>query len=188
MSRPVRQRVTFILLALLVSTPAMAGGDGGFSNVIWHSVNLILLIGLIVWKAKAPIGKALKDRAASVASEIEDARKLHDEAHARLDEYEAKLKDLDAQRQTILDEYRQQGEAEKAKLIDEGVAEAQRLRTEAERSAEHELRQAKRKLETELVERAVDAATKMISEKITAADRQRLTADYLTHLEQGTKG
>lgn len=184
------QRAISILAICLISGPAFAAGDGeaGFSNVIFHAINLFLLLALAIKLLRDPVRKAMKDRALAVAADIEAARRLHDEAHAKLDEYEAKIKELDANRQAILDDYRQQGEAEKAKLIDEGHHDAERLRSEAKRAGEHELRQAKRKLETELVERAVDAATSLISQQINAADRQRLTADYLTQLEQGTKG
>ncbi|MFN3198446.1 MAG: ATP synthase F0 subunit B [Bradymonadia bacterium] len=188
-STPFKSASAVALLTLL-STPAIAGGDGeaGFTNVIFHAVNLVILLGLVIKYARSPIQKALKDQAAAVAADIDEARRLHDEAQKRLDDYDAKIKELDANKKQILEEYRQQGESEKANLIAEGKADADRLRQEAERTAAHELRQAKVKLETELVERAVDAATALISEKINAADRQRLTADYLTQLEEGIKG
>ena len=178
------QRLAAAAALTLVSQPALAGGDGGFSTVIWHAINLAILIGLVVYFAKKPVQRAMKARAAAITKAIDEAQALHAEAKAMLDEYEAKIAALDTEAAAILAQYRAQGEGEKAKLIAEGEAEAARLKSEAERTVANEVARAKQGLEVEVIDRAVSAAEQTIREQLTPADHRRLTSEYLSGLEE----
>ena len=171
-----------IVLALLVTAPAHAGG-GGWGTIAFHAVNLVLLLAILVKFARKPIKDGLNSSADRIEQEIQDASALHDEAQALLDEFEEKLQALATERETLLKQYTEEGEAEKARLIAEGEAEAERIKREAERGAENEFARARRRLEAEVVDRAIDAATQAIQETLTPADHRRLAADYLTRLE-----
>jgi F-type H+-transporting ATPase subunit b len=173
---------------LALASPALAadaGGDG-WGTLAAHAINLALLLGLIVYFAKRPIQRGLKARAAEVGKDIAEASRLHAEAESMLSGYEAKLAKLEAQAQEMLEAYRAEGEADKARLISEGQADAQRIRDEARRTAATEVARARERLEAEVVDMAIAAARAAISEKITPADDRRLTADYLSRLEEAS--
>jgi F-type H+-transporting ATPase subunit b len=58
----------------------------------WVLVSFLLFIALLVYlKVPALLAKSLDDRAAKIASELDNAKKLHDEATALLAESKAKL-------------------------------------------------------------------------------------------------
>lgn len=172
-----------IALLLLVSTPAHAAG-GGWMTMVWHAVNLAILLFLIVKFAGKGVRAALATNAEKVTHEIDEASKLHAKAQAMLDEYEGKMKGLQAELQEIATQYREQGEAEKARLIAEGEAEAERLKADAERAAQNEFARLRARLEAEVIDRAIDAAEELITAKMTPADQRRLTAEYLSRLEE----
>ena len=81
------QRLTTLWI-LLAATPAFAeGGEGGgWSNVIFHAINLALLLFVIVRFAGAKVKVGLEDKASKVTHDIDEAQKLHAAARARLEE------------------------------------------------------------------------------------------------------
>jgi F-type H+-transporting ATPase subunit b len=171
--------------ALLAASPALASDDGaGFGTVIWQAVNLGILLALLVYFAKKPIQRAMKGRAEGITREIDAAAAVHAKAKTLLDEYEKKIAALDAEAAALLEQYRAEGEIEKARLIAEGESEVKRLRDEASRTIASEVESAKHRLEGEVIDLAIEAAEQAIREKLTPADHRRLTSEYLSGLEE----
>ncbi len=181
-------RLKVLLATLFLAAPAHAGGDEpGWTMVIFHAINLTILIWLIVRYAGKPIARALEARADSVAREIDEATRLHAEARGMLDEYEAKVSALEAETSSIVSDLRAQGEAEKERLVAEARVDAERIRRDAERAAQSEMERARRKLEAEVVDLAIASAERAIREKLTPADHRRLTGEYLSRLEESNR-
>lgn len=175
------------VLALAGPASAAGGGEGGWTTLIFQAINLALLIGLLVYFAGRPIRRFLGTRAETVTREVAEATRLHAEARAKLDEYEARLASLQQEAEALLAEFRREGEAEKERLVAEAKAEAERITREAERTAAYEVSRARARLEAEVVDRAVALAEQLLREKMTPADIRRLTTDYLTELEGGAE-
>lgn len=176
------------LASAFLSSSALASGGGeahaSFLPVIFQALNLAILIGLIVHYTKAPMRRSLQDRAAQVTRDIDEAARLHAEATARLNEYEAKLAGLNKAADELLAEMKHEGEVEKNRLIAEAEADAERIRREAERLVENEITRARARLEAEMADHAIAAAERIIREKLAAADHRRLAGEYLSRLEE----
>lgn len=175
-------------LTVLAQSAFAAGGggheDASFTPVIFQGLNLLILLGIIVHYAKAPLRRSLADRAAQVTRDIDEAARLHGEAEARLKEYEAKLASLQKEADDLLAEMKREGEHEKERLIADAKADAERIRREAERAAETEIARAKARLEAEIAQHAITAAERIIREKLQPADHRRLAGEYLSRLEE----
>ena len=178
-----RAVLTYFAAASLSPSVAYASG-GGWSGVIWHAVNLIVLVAVVVYFARRPIQRALEDRASHVGREVEEARELHAAAQSRLDDYEARISKIDGESKALLDELRREGEAEKVRLIEEAKIEAARIRRDAELTAENGIRRARMRLEAEIIDRAIDAARDVVARGMTASDRTRLAKAYLDEMEK----
>lgn len=188
MSRANRmEAAALVATTLLLSSPAHAAG-GGWSLIIFQAINLAILLFLLVKYAGKPLNRAIKAKAERVEKDIAEARRLHEEASAMLAEYEEKLAGLDGKAEELLEQYRQDGEQEKARLIAAAEAEAARIKSEAERSAKNEIDRARARLEAEVVDLAVEAAEQAIKDRLTPVDHRRLTADYLGQLEETLRG
>ncbi len=183
-----RDQVALTLATLTLSTAAEAAGGGGWATVAYHAINFTILLAAIVYFAKRPVARSLEARANAIAKDIDEASRLHAEARQMLDDYEAKIGRLEAEKAELLDTYRREGEAEKARMLEDAKAEAERIRREARRSAETELSRARERLEAEVIDLAITSAEKAIVEKMTPADHRRLTADYLSRLEETSPG
>jgi len=182
-----RIRLDIVLAATLLSTPAFAAG-GGWTMVAFHLINLAVLLWLLVRFAGPAISRGVRGKAEHVEKDIAEATRLHAEARAMLTEYEEKLAGLDARTRDLVEQYRADGEAEKARLIAEAEAEADRIRAEAERAAKNEINRARARLEAEVVDLAIAAAEEAISNTLGPAEHRRLTAEYLGQLEDSLRG
>ncbi len=187
MSLRVKSGAVAFFLVLLPSV-AYAGGDGDWSRLGWQAVNLLILLFIIIRFGRAPISKALRVRAEVISNEIDEASRLHAEAQEMLETYENKLSELDDQVEAMMKQFKEAGEAEKARIIAEGEAEAQRIREDAERTAQSEYMRARARIEGEVIELALTAAQQSITENLNSADHRRLTAEYLGQLETAIRG
>lgn len=178
---------SLIIALSLWATPAFAAG-GGWSQVAFHTINLAVLVWLLIKFAGKPINRAIKAKAEQIEKDISEASRLHAQAKAMLDDYEQKLSRLDAEAGELLEQYRADGEEEKARIIREAEAEARRIKEEAERSAANEIARARARLESELADLAIAAAEETIRQRLNPADHRKLTADYLGQLEDTLRG
>lgn len=177
----------------LFAGEALAGGDThGADTYLFDLANqgasLLVLLGVIIFFAGGSIKASLKARAEALAAEIAAAQNAHDDAQALLNKYEAMIGELEAERETLLETYRKQGEDEKAKLIEEGKAEAERASRDAQRAAENELTAMQRKIERELVDLSLSRAEELIVKKINITDHTRLNQSYLSEIDKLARG
>lgn len=182
-----RIRLDLVAASTLLTTPAFAAG-GGWTMVVFHLINLAVLLWLLVRYAGPAINRGVRGKAEHVEKDIAEATRLHAEARAMLTEYEEKLAGLDARTTDLIEQYRRDGEAEKARLIAEAETEADRIRAEAERAAQNEIDRARARLEAEVVDLAIAAAEEAIKSKLGPAEHRRMTADYLGQLEESLRG
>ncbi|PLX35758.1 MAG: F0F1 ATP synthase subunit B [Hyphomicrobiales bacterium] len=118
---------------------------------LWVAVSFLGFLGLLLYfKVPAAAAKALDDRAEAISKELDEARRLRDEAQALYAEYE-----------------RRQRDAEK---------EAESIVTQAEAEAERLAAETKVKLDLMLERRTAHAEDKIARAEAQALDEVRLAA------------
>ncbi|HEU0220689.1 MAG TPA: ATP F0F1 synthase subunit B [Paracoccaceae bacterium] len=81
------------------------------TNVI-YLVSFLIFIGILIWaKVPALIGRALDGRAARIRGEIEEARRLREEAQSLLASYERKQKEVERLAEDIIERAREDAQA-----------------------------------------------------------------------------
>jgi F-type H+-transporting ATPase subunit b len=168
------------LLAML----AASGGVSMFATPdFWVLVAFLLLIGLLLYYGVPRIvGKMLDDRAEAIRKNLDDARKMREDAQALLNDYQRKAAEAEAEAQKIVDQAKREGEA---------------LRTEAERKAleavtrrvklaEEKIARAERQAISEVrgaaVDTAITAARRLLGEKASGETGQRLIDQSISDL------
>jgi F0F1-type ATP synthase membrane subunit b/b' len=154
--------------------------DVGFQGAM---LNSLLLFAILYWAFGGKIAKALEERKASVQSQLEEAKRLREQAEARHREYETRLAQLDAELASLRASIVHSGEAERDRLVKEAESKAARMREDASRLIENRLAQLEKDLHREVVVAAVGAAQKELERMTTAEDQTRLAADYLKIVE-----
>jgi F-type H+-transporting ATPase subunit b len=176
-----------IVLVLLAAHPAhAAGGEGSFdlNNFLLTALNLLLLIGVLVYVGRKPIRTFFADRRLEIREELDNAAKLRDEAEARFTEWQRRLVDLDTELDQLRARARERAETERNRILADAVATAERIREDAHAAIEQETRRAQALLRDEASSLAIELAEGVLDREVTDADRARLVDEFIARIEQ----
>lgn len=146
----------------------------------WVLVSFLLFIALLVYlKVPALIAKTLDDRAAKIAKELDEARKLREEAQALLDSYKAKRAEAEkeaenivAQAKSAAEQYAAESRRKMAETMDRRAKQAERKIAQAEAAAEKDVRSIAAEL-------AVAAASQLMKEGLPAKAGEDLISESI---------
>jgi F-type H+-transporting ATPase subunit b len=136
---------------------------------LWATIALVLFLGVVVYfKVPGVIAKALDARATKISSELEEARRLREEAQQLLAQYQRKRKEAEQEAADIVAAAKREAEllaADAHKKTEDYVARRTAL-------AEQKIGQAEREAVAEVrasaVDIAVEAARTLLAGKIDA--------------------
>lgn len=133
----------------------------------WALVGLILFFALIIYlKVPRQLGGALDRRAEAIRGELDQARKLREEAETLLADYKRRAVEATNEASAIVDQARREAEAltaEAKQRMEEYVASRTRLAEQKIAQAEHQAVQEVRALSADV---AVAAAEKILAAKV----------------------
>ena len=149
-------------------------------DLLWRTINFGVLAVILIYLLRKPVPKALASRRQGIKDELDNLEGQKQEAEKQLAEYKKKLGLLDQEVEKIVAEYMREGEAVKAKIIEEAQVAAEKLQEQAKKNIEHEFHKAKQQLKAEMAGEAVAMAEKLIKKHIKHKDQKRLIDEYLT--------
>lgn len=188
MSRFLSRHTAAATLAALsagaLATPALAASAGGhgpsWTLTILGFVNFAIYAFIMYRFAWPPIVKYLKERRASVVSALEAAARAHAEAEALKAEFEAKLKNVEAEAQRARDELMEIARTEADHLVAQATRSAERIRRDAQLVADQEIARARRVLQEEAAGLIAQIAGDVVSRQLTDADQTRFVDSFIT--------
>ncbi|MEL7273552.1 MAG: F0F1 ATP synthase subunit B [Pseudomonadota bacterium] len=136
----------------------------------WSLIALIIFIGIIAYaKVPALIGKSLDDRSEKIRTDLDEARKLREEAQHLLAEYQRKRKEAEQEAESIVASAKREAEAlakEAERKTDEYVA---RRTAQAELKIAQAEQQALADVKSTAVDIAVEAAQSVLESKMSGS-------------------
>lgn len=182
--------VKFILAAALVlcATVALASTEGGgeaehhlnWWNFTLRVINFAIFAAILYKFGGKKAADFFGGRRKQIETQLHDLDERKDKAEKRLAEVEKSIAGLAAEKAKILDEFRAQGEALKASIVEKAESDAAKIRAQAETGAAQEGVYRLRELRAEIAELVVEAAEKILREKLTAEEQAKLIDKYLT--------
>jgi len=157
-------------------------------------LNFAILVFGYYYLGKKPVQKALVDRRASVAREIEEANRLLREAEERAKVYQAKLANLESEIETAKRSLTEAGKGDRDRILREADERAARMKRDATLLVDQEVKQIRQDLLRETIDTAGATALVMLRERVTREDHERLANEFLGQLAQvsgstpGSKG
>lgn len=160
--------------------PSLFAGDIG--NAIWTVVIFVLVVLVLGKYAWGPILSNLQARESFILEALEKAKHEHEEAAARLREYEARLAQARAEATAIVEEGRRDTEVLKNKILEEARQEAALERERTKREIRIAVDTATKELYTLSARLATDMASRILRKEITPQDHERLIAESIDQL------
>jgi F-type H+-transporting ATPase subunit b len=173
-----------LLAGVAVASEAAHGGHGAIDpakiqEFIWRSVNFVVFAAILIKLVAKPAKNFFAQRSQDVATTLEELEAKLAEANAAMQAAETRLGEVAKEREKIIQQYMDEGEMEKAKILDKANMVAERIKEMAALSIQQETKKATHELREEIVGMATQMATDMIKEKATYADQQGLVEEYL---------
>jgi F-type H+-transporting ATPase subunit b len=180
-------RTIATLIALVAANPAFAA-SGPFVSL--RNTNFVVLIAFVIFigvlfyfKVPAMLAGMLDKRAETIKAELDEARRLREEAQSVLASYERKQKEMAEQAERIVAHAKEEARiaAEQAKVdlkssIARRLAAAEGQIASAQAAAVKEVRD-------QAIQVAIGAARDVIAKNMTAADGNKLIDDAIGEVE-----
>jgi F-type H+-transporting ATPase subunit b len=183
----------WVLLGIVLSGSvalAAGGGEGAdrsadLLDLLYRFMNFAVLVIVLFWVfKKVRIGDLFKSRSAEIQKRLEDLRNGKEDAERKFAEIERKFMDFEKNRQTLLDQFRADGVAEKEAIIAEAKERAKQIIDQAELAIQQELKGAKDRLQREVVALAAERAEEIIAKEITDKDQDRLVDEFIERVRR----
>ena len=156
------------------------------NDVVLLAIAMFFLFLIMSNKLFNPARKLLQDRKDGIARDIADAKKDKEEAEKLRLEYEAKLKDINKERDAILAEARQKALKNETKIISDAKEEAAAIIARANEEAELEKKKVADEVKQEMISVAAVMASKVVAANIDTTIQNTLVEQTLKEMGEST--
>ena len=179
--------IFFIITALLFFFVGVAlaasGGEHGPKGWVatdtYRVMNFSVLFLGLFFLLRKPVSQFFSARIKGIEDQLSELETKKKDARQKLEEYTAKLAQLDQEGKKIVDDYIRQGNEAKERILKEAESVADKLKEQALRNIDYEINQAKLRLQEEVLGKAIVKAEEIIKNEITIEDHDRLVDEYL---------
>jgi F-type H+-transporting ATPase subunit b len=151
-------------------------------DAILTAVALFILFLVMSYLLFNPVRDMLKKRQEKIQNDIASADKDKQDAAQLKEEYDAKLKQADAEVDGILSEARRKAVANEAQIVAEAKEEAARIIKQARTEAELEKQRAADEMKQEMIQIASLMAGKVVSASIDTTVQSQLVEETLNEI------
>lgn len=146
-------------------------------------LNTMILCAVLSWLLYKPVTKFLNARKEKIANQIDSAEQKLADADKLKTEYEQKLKNIEAEKISILDAARTAANKNSQQIISEAKEEANNIRNRAMLDIQREQEKAKDEMKNQIVEISSLISSKFISAKMSDEEKDKLIENTISDLE-----
>jgi F-type H+-transporting ATPase subunit b len=174
----------------IAAEPALAAGAASehghagpdWAYLIYHSIGLALLLGVLVYFTREPLRNFLLDRSDGIRRQIEGAEAALATARAEVAELRGRLARANEEAEAFARTAAEQARAEREASLERANQTAVRIREEAKRAADQEIARARRELQDEAAQLATSIAAEILREGMTPDDDRRLVGEFVQQI------
>lgn len=180
------------MLAFIQTTvfPFLEGGFVRFYNEYlnipgfeaWKFVNLAIFVGILVYILRKPLSAQFKAKRDAIRAELIRAEEEKKEALSRLTAIEARLAQLENEKEAILKRAKDESEEERRRLSEQTKAEMARLRAQAESEIARLAHQTRAELRRFSAEESIRRAEQKLRSQINSETDARLVKSSIQEI------
>jgi F-type H+-transporting ATPase subunit b len=174
-----------VLLAQHGAEGAGAEAAGNSSELLWKWANFALLAGGLGYLVYRKAGGFFRSRTEAIRQGIEEADRLRREAEARVAEMDGRLKNLEAEIESLRHHAGGEMAAENERIRRETEESLRKMREQAEQEIASAAKAARHEVRAQAAELAVGLAVGKIRARLTPQTDQALVLSILEDLEHG---
>jgi len=152
-------------------------------SVVLHAVNLLILLGILVYFARRPLLDTLRSRAHDIKANLVESAHLAAAAESQLTEVTARLTAIESEVEQLRTDSEAKAATEKEALIARAHAESVRIAETAERNIRDEVVRAQHLLRREAVDLAIQLAENTLRGAVDKSDQQKLAREFLDSID-----
>lgn len=162
---------------------AAAGTPWFLDSRFWVAIPVVLFLALVIYKgALRSVAKSLDDRANNIKAELDEARRLREEAQALLASYHRKQKEAETQAEEIIKQARTDAEHMAVQARKDLTERLERRAVQAEAKIANAEAQAMSEVKAKAADMAMDTAETFLRTKLSAADKTKLIKDGIAQM------
>lgn len=181
--------VVFLAVAATIGFSGLAwaasDGDGALMDLLARGINFALLVIILaVVLKKSHVLGIFSTRTEDIKNRMEQLRREKEEAEARALSIRKRLDEFESEKNSILDEARRQGEAEKSVILAEAEKKVGQMLAHVETSLKEEIEDAKNRLRFEVADLAAEKAREIIAREINEDDQERMIKNFIENVRK----
>ena len=158
--------------------------DLNLGLIVTQILGFIIALWILKLFAWGPLLKMLDDRKKKIAGDIDEGERIKADARKLLDDYNAKLRNIDVEARTKIQEAVADGSRIAAEIREQAREEARQILERSREELARDIVKAKVELRDEVVGMAVKASEKIISVRLNETEQRRLLDDFLREVDK----
>jgi len=183
-------RAILLLVFLFAPAAALAASEaGGSTGIPWWDifkqvVNFGILVAVLVYFLRKPVGAYLKERTEMLRKSIDEAARARASAAEKLLAIEMRMSKLSKEIAEMSRKMDAEAEEETRRMRDGAQAEIKRLHAQVQFAAEQEVKNARLELRKEAAELSARTAEEIVSKTITKGDQERMVRENIDRIRE----
>jgi F-type H+-transporting ATPase subunit b len=158
--------------------------DLQWQQLLTHLVGFVITVWILKRYAWGPLLAIMEERRNKIKQEFDDIEVEKTKVSELTAQYEARLKDIDAERRAKLVEGVNEGKKIAKEIEAEARVDALRTSEKARAELERDVAKAKVQLKNDMVAMTISAAEKIINEKLDDPKHRELIGDFIDNVEK----
>ncbi|MCI0531062.1 MAG: F0F1 ATP synthase subunit B [candidate division Zixibacteria bacterium] len=154
-----------------------------FGQIITQAIAFVLVVLILRKFAWKPLLLVLEQRKEKIQSEFDQIEAHKHKVQTLTEEYQEKLKGIEAQARTRIQEAVNEGRKISQEIQAEARTQSKEILSKAQGDVEREVAKAKQQLKNDIVNLVISATEKIVQEKLDQEKHKKLIADFVEEAE-----
>ena len=159
-------------------------GDAGvqWGDFLFYLIMFIIMLLIVKHFAWGPVTKMMDKRATKISNDIDSAEKARKEAEGLAAKRQTALENSRTEAAGIIDRAKQNGEQQKASIVNAANEEVKTMKVNAKKDIQQEKQDALSSVKNDVAELSIEIASKIIQKELTPESQKELVDSYIEGL------